>query len=230
LRSQRECSPKIRGIGCCSHRSAPPALGSWIGPHFGVAITEQPAIAGAQFELAYRPALAAIDQSRLEPAAALITAMPRKLRRRSCSSLPTTRRAFRVEGLRRWRVDRIAYQRVDLLRINGIGENHDSNRHRKQGIAVVLFGPSSHGRILRFPAACVEPLVQCEDILSGPGFHLRTGEPDMPNAVRIAAIAPPTATSKKSESNDLVSIALFCGIGLLVSLVAILMGVPGAWY
>ena len=52
----------------------------------------------------------------------------------------------------------------------------------------------------------------------------------MPKAVRVAAIAPSTAASNKSESNDLVSIALFCGIGLLVSLVAILMGVQGAWY
>jgi hypothetical protein len=52
----------------------------------------------------------------------------------------------------------------------------------------------------------------------------------MPKAVRIAAIAPSTATSNKSESNELVSIALFCGIGLLVSLVAILMGVQSAWY
>lgn len=36
--------------------------------------------------------------------------------------------------------------------------------------------------------------------------------------------------SKKSDRNQLVGIALFCGIGLLASLVAILSGVPAVLY
>jgi hypothetical protein len=53
----------------------------------------------------------------------------------------------------------------------------------------------------------------------------------MPKAVRIAAqIRPSTASSKKSENHPLVSIALFSGIGLLVSLITIILGVRGVWY
>jgi hypothetical protein len=53
----------------------------------------------------------------------------------------------------------------------------------------------------------------------------------MPKAVRVSASVPiSTASSEKSKSSPFVSIALFSAIGLLVSLVAILMGVPGAWY
>jgi hypothetical protein len=35
---------------------------------------------------------------------------------------------------------------------------------------------------------------------------------------------------QQTDSHPLVPIALFSGIGLLVSLVAVLMGVQGAWY
>jgi hypothetical protein len=53
----------------------------------------------------------------------------------------------------------------------------------------------------------------------------------MPKAARISAQIPAsTISSEKSESHPLVSIAIFSGIGLLVSLIAILMGVQGAWY
>jgi hypothetical protein len=65
----------------------------------------------------------------------------------------------------------------------------------------------------------------------------------MPKATRISAPiakfkpearleSKPESKSepKQSEGHPLVSIALFCGIGLLVSLVAMLMGVQGAWY
>jgi hypothetical protein len=57
----------------------------------------------------------------------------------------------------------------------------------------------------------------------------------MPKAARVsvsipAPSAPTAASPEKSEGHPLVSIALFCGIGLLVSLVAILCGVQGAWY
>jgi hypothetical protein len=53
-------------------------------------------------------------------------------------------------------------------------------------------------------------------------------ESDMPKAVRIAPSIP--ATSTKSESSEFVSIALFAGIGLLGSLIAVLLGVQGVWY
>jgi hypothetical protein len=53
----------------------------------------------------------------------------------------------------------------------------------------------------------------------------------MPKATRINASIPVSSESpKKYDDHPLVSIALFCGIGLLVSLVAALMGVQGAWY
>lgn len=47
----------------------------------------------------------------------------------------------------------------------------------------------------------------------------------MPKAARIAAtISATPVSSSKSKDHPLVTIALFSGIGLLVSLVAILMG------
>jgi hypothetical protein len=51
----------------------------------------------------------------------------------------------------------------------------------------------------------------------------------MPTAVRVSA-ATPTTASNKSDSHQFVSIALFSGIGLFVSLVAVILGVQGAWY
>lgn len=49
----------------------------------------------------------------------------------------------------------------------------------------------------------------------------------MPNAVRAPT---PVTASRKPDDSPLVTIALFCGIGLLVSLVAMMAGVQGAWY
>jgi hypothetical protein len=52
----------------------------------------------------------------------------------------------------------------------------------------------------------------------------------MPKAVRVSTHIPAsTLSSQKSESHQLVSIALFSGIGLLISLVAVILGVAGAW-
>ena len=52
----------------------------------------------------------------------------------------------------------------------------------------------------------------------------------MPKAVRIPTRVTTLATSsEKSESSPLISIAIFCGIGLLVSLIAMLSGVQGVW-
>jgi hypothetical protein len=57
----------------------------------------------------------------------------------------------------------------------------------------------------------------------------------MPKATRVSVSIPVSQTtssssSDASESHPLVSIGLFCGIGLLASLLAMLMGVQGAWY
>jgi len=49
----------------------------------------------------------------------------------------------------------------------------------------------------------------------------------MPKAVRVSTqFAASTASSEKSESHPLVSIALFSGIGLLT---AVILGVSGVW-
>ena len=53
----------------------------------------------------------------------------------------------------------------------------------------------------------------------------------MPTAVRVSTpISASTDTAKKSDHKPLVSIALFSGIGLLVSLIAILFGAQGVWF
>jgi len=53
----------------------------------------------------------------------------------------------------------------------------------------------------------------------------------MRTAIRVSTpISASTDASKKSDSNQFVSIALFCGLGLLISLVAVLFGVQGAWF
>jgi len=51
----------------------------------------------------------------------------------------------------------------------------------------------------------------------------------MPKTARISTSVPVSSASENS-STQLVSIALFSGIGLLISLVAILFGVQGVWY
>jgi hypothetical protein len=52
----------------------------------------------------------------------------------------------------------------------------------------------------------------------------------MPKAARISTSAPVSSASENSDSGQIISIALFSGIGLLVSLVAVLTGVQGVWY
>jgi hypothetical protein len=62
-------------------------------------------------------------------------------------------------------------------------------------------------------------------------FLLRIGEPDMPKNARAAVAARTSAVlPAQSDSSQLVTIALFSGIGLLLSLIAILMGVPVVGY
>jgi|HubBroStandDraft_6_1064221.scaffolds.fasta_scaffold1792123_1 hypothetical protein len=55
----------------------------------------------------------------------------------------------------------------------------------------------------------------------------------MPKAVAStipASYIPTKPIASEFDFNQLVPIALFSGIGLLVSLVAILSGMQGAWY
>lgn len=57
----------------------------------------------------------------------------------------------------------------------------------------------------------------------------------MPKPVRFASTIPASYVPSKPVTNDFdfnqfVPVALFSGIGLLVSLVAILSGGQGAWY
>ena len=52
----------------------------------------------------------------------------------------------------------------------------------------------------------------------------------MPKAARISKPLAASSTSENSDSAELVSIALFSGVGLLISLVAVIMGVQGAWF
>jgi len=52
----------------------------------------------------------------------------------------------------------------------------------------------------------------------------------MPKAARISQSISKSSSSENSDSAQFISIALFSGIGLLISLVAVLMGVQGVWY
>jgi hypothetical protein len=60
----------------------------------------------------------------------------------------------------------------------------------------------------------------------------------MPKAARIISpISAPriftedsAVPAKRSDTSELIGVALFSGIGLLVSLVAVILGVQGAWF
>jgi hypothetical protein len=52
----------------------------------------------------------------------------------------------------------------------------------------------------------------------------------VPKAARIPTSVPVSAESESSDTSQLVSVALFSGIGLLISLVAVIMGIQGAWF
>jgi hypothetical protein len=54
---------------------------------------------------------------------------------------------------------------------------------------------------------------------------------EMPKAARIfVPISASTGSFDRPGNSPLVAIALFSGIGLLASLIAVLMGVQGVWY
>ncbi|WP_168200257.1 MULTISPECIES: hypothetical protein [Bradyrhizobium] len=54
----------------------------------------------------------------------------------------------------------------------------------------------------------------------------------MPKAARIATPikASSTSESENSDMAEFVTVALFSGIGLLISLVAVILGIQGAWF
>ncbi len=52
----------------------------------------------------------------------------------------------------------------------------------------------------------------------------------MPKAARTAALISRSTTSSNNADNTFFSVAIFSGIGLLMSLVAIIMGVPGVGF
>jgi hypothetical protein len=95
--------------------------------------------------------------------------------------------------------------------------------------------PSSEGRISGNPQLYLNLGSGSKDSPSGPGFYWTKsiGEPDMPTAVRSTSIpttiSPGKAVSRRSRT-QLVSIALFSALGLLISIIAVLYGVQGAWF
>ena len=52
----------------------------------------------------------------------------------------------------------------------------------------------------------------------------------IPSASIPASIASNKSTSSQSDLNEFLPVVLFSGIGLLVSLIAALSGVQGAWF
>jgi hypothetical protein len=52
----------------------------------------------------------------------------------------------------------------------------------------------------------------------------------MPTAIRVSKPISKPDVSENSESHQFVSIALFSGMGLLISLVVVLLGVEGVWF
>ena len=52
----------------------------------------------------------------------------------------------------------------------------------------------------------------------------------MPTAIPVSTSIPASKASSQSDYNQLIPIAIFSGLGLFVSLVAVLLGVQGVWY
>jgi hypothetical protein len=52
----------------------------------------------------------------------------------------------------------------------------------------------------------------------------------MPTTIRVSTSVPTSRVPRKSDDAQLVSVTVFAGIGLLVSLVAIIFGEQGAWH
>jgi hypothetical protein len=222
---------------------ATPAFDAGIGPHFGIAIALQPAIARAQFELQHRPAVAAIDEdsgrsgtarrpppkrsprSTKEFPAAFPwggSAKPRKSRRRSCSSPQTMRRTFKARKFSSTAARPVRRQARRSIADRSRSRNHESDRHdlaENRVVVVLIEFKVSQGR-------------GCNDISrSCDCDRLCTGETVMPKDARISVSIPASAAaSQKSDRSRFVASSLFFGICLLGFLVAMFKGEPGLWY
>jgi hypothetical protein len=102
----------------------------------------------------------------------------------------------------------------------------------ENSIEVALTGFVTQWTYLKF---CADALNLCRSaqtpLRAGIFEHLCIGKFEMPKAARISqSILVSTASPQKVDDHPLVAIALFSGIGLLASLIAVLMGVPFAWY
>jgi hypothetical protein len=51
----------------------------------------------------------------------------------------------------------------------------------------------------------------------------------MPKAAHIPTSVPVSSASESSDTVQFVSVALFSGIGLLVSLIVVILGIQGIW-
>jgi hypothetical protein len=51
-----------------------------------------------------------------------------------------------------------------------------------------------------------------------------------PQPIPAPSVSSDNATGQRSDRDQLVSIALFSGLGLLISLIAVLFGVSGVWF
>jgi hypothetical protein len=99
--------------------------------------------------------------------------------------------------------------------------------------------PSSAGGILIALPRRIEPSRGLQRHFYGQGREAQfSWEPDMSRAARILSVilAPRIYTErsanpvKEADSHQLVAVALFAGIGLFVSLVAVIMGMQGEWF
>jgi hypothetical protein len=68
-----------------------------------------------------------------------------------------------------------------------------------------------------------------QDSFMGRGIFVTGWRADMPKAARISPSIPFSSTSQRSDTYELISVALFSGIGLLLSLAIVIAGVRGVW-
>ena len=146
--------------------------------------------------------------------------------RREDRAVPRFRRCRPYPGpgtVRRRRRHGFTCGSADLSRI-GVGEpGRQSERVAPELVAWLHAGSIVHGRILGKPRFALNLCRRCCDILVGQGIFVPTNElePDMSKVVRISRIdSCVQSSSEKSDNHQLISIALFSGIGLLISLVA----------
>jgi len=84
---------------------------------------------------------------------------------------------------------------------------------------------------LSYVARQFDGIAAAKTPLKGRDFLLlRYWSAAMPKAARISPSVSKTSSSTNSDSAQFISVALFSGVGLLISLVAVLAGVKGYWF